>query len=1019
MAALMRCARFFIPVFHSQKLLRVTFTGSAQINQHLLSQNPTSLDQRSWTSKLAEDIDSVPPTTSKIENLINVLERYVKQFGRVSRKQLDPIVSHLDKEGTISAQNSLSLLRLYGATLFDEPPSTRLKLAQELWDKYKKYDIPLDVTHYNALLGVYIQNKQKFSPTEFLAAMESDGIQPNRVTYQRLIASFCEGGDIQGATQVLEYMKAASLPISDVVFNAFITGHLRAGDPDSAKNILDVMRQTGLEPTSSTYQVLAAGFAEKGDIEEMKKFINLAEIENVPLRPNQLLEVYTVLAAATKNSQHLKEVLTFLHSGIPFNQDAVRTCNQLIASGLDDAAYQLFLEMPRPSQDDSDHPTLGRFFLRALARHQRPLDTVVKIINDMQEKGINKDDLSAVAHLAFLENKPEYALKVVEKMKLEGFPIRAHYFWPAFCQFQDAGDKKNIYETLKVQKTLCENRDDFILTLHSYVIPALTSLGESQDEIVKNLKAYDFQEREVNFACFLYHLTQGTLQPALKFLDGRELFIIIGAVRAAIIPFLHKTQDWKGSLEILALLKAQSDRWKTPALDLTSTVLKQILLQQKEKKWVNVPEIFDFMEKNELRITRRSQSELELLMENSAPELLKRLNDLAANEADTEKKENPEPSLPDLTLQELRHLAEKNPNNKSVQKRLLVKACAVGDEEEAEKVRSKLEEGGFIFPPIVLSQLAYLYAAHVKNIEKAQHYLQQLETLYPDHKHYMSLVLKIALLQVSNGQVDAAVGTLQSFAQKHPDVIKMQNFPKDEYFRDVVKAAKNVEEAKKLKDAIYTLGYITTSNTSALDAYMDFVVSSGDGDFILKEVENIINLHRRSPGVDQVLKYFIEKEDPERLQKVVDLLTELHGLVNVFHHLIADFIECGHVKKARKILETPGLRASKQRLSYYCQHFIESGKIKELETLVEITKDLFGADRDNMLFHLMRGYVSQNNMEKAKDVLLQYEEEFIQPSQQTLRFLARNLQKRGMPVPFNVEDKPEAKTTETIEEAKV
>lgn len=30
---------------------------------------------------------------------MNVLERYVKQFGRVSRKQLDPIVSHLDKEG--------------------------------------------------------------------------------------------------------------------------------------------------------------------------------------------------------------------------------------------------------------------------------------------------------------------------------------------------------------------------------------------------------------------------------------------------------------------------------------------------------------------------------------------------------------------------------------------------------------------------------------------------------------------------------------------------------------------------------------------------------------------------------------------------------------------------------------------------------------------------------------------------------------------------------------------------------
>lgn len=36
------------------------------------------------------------------------------------------------------------------------------------------------------------------------------------------------------------------------------------------------------------------------------------------------------------------------------------------------------------------------------------------------------------------------------------------------------------------------------------------------------------------------------------------------------------------------------------------------------------------------------------------------------------------------------------------------------------------------------------------------------ETLYPDHKHYMSLVLKIALLQVSNGQVDGKFHLINS-----------------------------------------------------------------------------------------------------------------------------------------------------------------------------------------------------------------------------------------------------------------
>lgn len=45
---------------------------------------------------------------------------------------------------------------------------------------------------------------------------------------------------------------------------------------------------------------------------------------------------------------------------------------------------------------------------------------------------------------------------------------------------------------------------------------------------------------------------------------------------------------------------------------------------------------------------------------------------------------------------------------------------------EAEKVRAKLESEGFVFNPFTLTQLAFLYAAHVKNEEKAMHYLNQL-----------------------------------------------------------------------------------------------------------------------------------------------------------------------------------------------------------------------------------------------------------------------------------------------------
>lgn len=39
-----------------------------------------------------------------------------------------------------------------------------------------------DVSHYNALLKTYLQNEFRFSPTDFLAKMESANVQPNRVS---------------------------------------------------------------------------------------------------------------------------------------------------------------------------------------------------------------------------------------------------------------------------------------------------------------------------------------------------------------------------------------------------------------------------------------------------------------------------------------------------------------------------------------------------------------------------------------------------------------------------------------------------------------------------------------------------------------------------------------------------------------------------------------------------------------------------------------------------------------------
>ncbi|XP_076463614.1 leucine-rich PPR motif-containing protein, mitochondrial-like [Babylonia areolata] len=1005
MAALMRSARFCSPAVQIPKLLRVICPGTSQTSVgHLLKDRHAS-DQRCWRSTLVEGAEAPAQSSTKLDTMMSSIDRYMRQFGRISRKQLDPVVSCLDKEGAISVSNSLSLLRLHGSALFDETPSNRLRLADELWEKYKKHGVPLEVLHYNTLLAVYNMNKLSFSPSQFLATMEANGITPNRITYQRLIARFCDDGDIQGATQVLEHMKSASLPINDLVFNSFITGHLRSNDPDSARNILEVMRQTGLEPTSMTYTVLAVGFAERGEMEEVKKYISQAEIENVPLRPGQLLDIFVALAMSG-HSQHVSELFPFLQSGTPFNQDAIRVCNQLIAVGYEDAAYQLFLVMPKPTRLDTDQTTLGRFFLRALARHQRPVDKVVEMVKDMQERELNKDNLSAVAQLAYLEGQPGYALDLLGKMKEEGLPIRAHYFWPALCQFRDASNKEGIYEVMGQMRALCSSQDDFILTLHNYTIPALLALGEAQSDIFDNMQKHDWAAEDVHIAYFLSLLENLKVQEALDFLSSHKVSVKMTSVRACVLNLVGRDVDWRTVLQILSKLKSESELWRVPALEVTAIVLRQVLIQQRKADWAGTQDVFSFMTDNGLKILRRNQVEMAEFFAGAPPEVLQRLNDLVSTDRMPAVAERPtgETIPADVSLAELKQMAKDRPNNKAVLKRLLIKACAVGDVEEAKGVAGRLEAEGFVYPPLVLVQLAFLYATFVRDLPKASTYLQQLEERFPEHQNYQTVVLKVAALQAAAGDTDGAVEGLKRYAARHAAVVQQQEVKREDNFTDILRSAADLEAAKRLMSTLTECGYLPPDSTFLLNAYMEKVVDSGDAERILQEFEEVVKTHKSTPQVDKVLQFFINKEDPDSLQKVVDILTEVHGLLNVLHHLIADFIECGHVKKARKIMETPGLRANMQRLNYYCQSFIERNMIKELEMLVEVTKDMFAVDRDNMLFHLIRGYVKERSLDKAQDVLLQYEEEMVQPSARTLRFLARSLQAAGQPVPFDVPD---------------
>jgi leucine-rich PPR motif-containing protein len=58
-----------------------------------------------------------------------------------------------------------------------------------------------------------------------------------------------------------------------------------------------------------------------------------------------------------------------------------------------------------------------------------------------------------------------------------------------------------------------------------------------------------------------------------------------------------------------------------------------------------------------------------------------------------------------------------------------------------------------------------------------------------------------------------------------------------------------------------------------------------------------------TPWKTELTVRLINDEDADRLQKVVDLSTKIHGEVNSLYDLVFCFLETGRTRQARRILE--------------------------------------------------------------------------------------------------------------------
>ncbi|XP_023120624.2 leucine-rich PPR motif-containing protein, mitochondrial [Amphiprion ocellaris] len=936
---------------------------------------------------------------------LSKLDSSVRRTGRITRTLLLRIFHDVSRAGYPSGNQALLLLRSCGSLLPEVPLEERTELAHRVWEKLQELGAQYDASHYNALLKVYLQNEFKFSPTDFLAKMEAANVQPNRVTYQRLIAAYCQTGDIEGASTILGFMKNKDLPITEAVFSSLVTGHARAGDIESAKNILPVMRGAGIEPTPDTYVALLIAYAEKGDMDNLKTTLEAAESADCSLMDRDIMQVIFALAKAG-HQQHIPEMIERLRHERGFVPDAMNLCLSLITQGQEDTAFLILMAFPTLQSDNFNDPNLGNFFLRHCISMDTSLEKLIRYCKGLQESSLHSSPLSFTLYCALEAKKTGTALELMKLFKEQELPVRPHYFWPLLVQHGKEDNAAGVVEVMKSMQELGVSPD--VETFSNYVLPVFPSREAAQQALKDggiSLDSEDFLVSEIRLLAGSNLTEVYTLlsDPSFPSLD-------LNFFRGSLITGFRKSTDVETMVKITELLY-KDERFSKEGIkpaDSAAFFLYNLMdnmtegqVQAQEDK---LRSFFNQLHTQNITISMNLFRGIKnILVSYHIPELIKDVIALVDPKERTSADLTPAaarvPGIGTKVLALENRLAELKAENKPlniVLKQIIQTLSAEENLQRALELKQQHEQDMTVGAYATLINLCCRH----NNVDEALNLKRELSrmdsSIALDTSKYITLVKALAL----NDRVEEAVDILKEMKEKNV-VMNDNSITTIFHMLNAVAAKGGAGSIRRLQDTIFTLGLAKpTANlcSPVVTAYLD----SNDVPGALEAALECQKRYNHLPRIHDIIVALVERGDTDLLQKAMDFVSQERGEMIMLYDLFFAFLQTGRYREARKIIETPGLRAKPGRLQWYSEKCIVNNQMEALEQMVEMTSKLFECDRDDMYSYVLRLCKDTNNWQKAEAMWTKMQEENVIPRERTLHLLADILKSNGQEVPFEV-----------------
>ncbi|XP_052899073.1 leucine-rich PPR motif-containing protein, mitochondrial [Anopheles moucheti] len=976
-----------------------------------------------------------------LDRSLKRLDEDVRRSGRISRRDLEEVLEEIRINRSATSAQSLLVIRCCGNLVPEELPEVRTTLVQEIWKTLKNLNVAMDVSHYNALLRVYLDNEHPFSPTEFLADMQSLGIEPNRVTYQRLISRYCQQGDIEGATRILEFMREKQLPVNEYVFNALIMGHSQADDLESATGILAVMGQAGLQPSADTYTTLLCGYARKGDIDFICKTIDSCEQKEVFLLDKDILEI---IYSLTTNGypEKVDQLVEKIRRQAGYNQDAVNVILRLINRGHEEVCMKLLRTMPRASKNDGELANTGSFLVRQLVRAKRPAEKVIAICNELQEGGMNDRAYLIALETALKGGAVELSFAILEELAKQNQPIRQHFFWPLMCSTDPDLTKEE--RTANVLNVLRSMSDKFNIypsseTVREYAVPNLPVTNS--EIVIQLLRSAGISPSVASSSCAYVALERNNLKEAANIASRYRAYYSPGVYRKPLVQALAHSRDFESYVRFSRALydglkRARSTEEENEqgadgesgnsieamqAETMGNLIYDAVSTFKTERVEVMEKILTGFVSQG-LSISNNMAGKIQERMGSEmTAEISGMLAKLAAGDLEpieldrspAQGQQRPKTSIASLSVPQLERLIvdleARKENANTIKSQLIRSVIRSNDIAKTKEVLQKLEGENYVVSPGVYGLAIDMFATNGK-VEEAFELLASVKAKQPD---FMLDRVKIARLThglLEGERFDDAIRFLDENAPTASEPTEDESQTKEVDFvynsacwrlLNTLAEKGNVQQVNQMFDHLMSKGYITPQNIF-LGSLIKVHLVRDDLPSAMGKFAEICQRHRLTPWKTELTCRLIQAEDATNLQRLTDLSTEVHGEVNSLYDLVFAFVDCGRIRQARKILETPGLRTRYQRIQTACERYQQEGKTSSLEGLMEATKDLSHIDRSEIYHKLLQSYIGEKDAVKSLGLWTRMQEENVTPSDAFLTELGEFLKNNGYEVPFAI-----------------